>query len=98
MQYFITYVLGHQSDSGKKAELGTIVHKVMEVLAKLKKFAQDNPKKLKLCIQDEAVGEINIKKSELYTAKFIDELLQKSYNFYTSESKNSFSKLIKMIV
>jgi hypothetical protein len=92
MQYFITYVLGHQSDSGKKAELGTIVHKVMEVLAKLKKFAQDNPKKLKLCIQDEAVGEINIKKSELYTAKFIDELLQKSYNFYTSESKNSFSK------
>lgn len=92
MQYFITYVLGHQSDSGKKAELGTIVHKVMEVLAKLKKFAQDNPKKLKLCIQDEAVSEINIKKSELYTAKFIDELLQKSYNFYTSESKNSFSK------
>lgn len=92
MQYFITYVLGHQSDSGKKAELGTIVHKVMEVLAKLKKFAQDNPKKLKLCIQDEAVGEINIKKSELCTAKFIDDLLQKSYNFYTSESKNSFSK------
>ena len=30
MQYFITYVLGHQSISGKKAQLGTIVHKAME--------------------------------------------------------------------
>ena len=38
MQYFLTYVLGHRSDSGKKAEMGTIVHKVMEVLASLKKF------------------------------------------------------------
>ena len=28
MQYFLTYVLGYQTDSGKKAELGTIVHKV----------------------------------------------------------------------
>lgn len=92
MQYFITYVLGHQSDSGKKAELGTIVHKVMEVLAKLKKYAQDNPKKLKLFIQDEAVGEINIKKSELYTSAFVEELLRKSYNFYTSASKNNFTK------
>ena len=45
MQYFITYVLGHQSDSGKKAELGTMVHKVMEVMADLKKFMQDNPKR-----------------------------------------------------
>ena len=34
MQYFITYVLGHRSTSGKKAQLGTIVHKVMECLAK----------------------------------------------------------------
>jgi hypothetical protein len=41
MQYFITYVLGHQSVSGKKAELGTIVHKVMECLAGLKKADQD---------------------------------------------------------
>jgi len=32
MQYFMTYVLGHQSKSGKKADMGTMVHKVMEVL------------------------------------------------------------------
>ncbi len=45
MQYFMTYVLGHQSTSGKKAELWTMVHKVMEILAGLKKCQQDNPRK-----------------------------------------------------
>ena len=33
MQYFLTYVLGHRSDSNKKADMGTMVHKVMEILA-----------------------------------------------------------------
>ena len=37
MQYFMTYVLGHQTVSGKKAQLGTVVHKVMEDLAGCKK-------------------------------------------------------------
>ena len=44
MQYFLTYVLGYRSDSNKKADLGTMAHKVMEILAGLKKFQQDNPK------------------------------------------------------
>ncbi len=40
LQYYITYVLGYQRDAGKKAELGTIVHKVMEILAIAKKESQ----------------------------------------------------------
>lgn len=92
MQYFITYVLGHQSDSGKKAELGTIVHKVMETLAKLKKFTQDNPKASKLVIEDDALGKIQVKKSELLTDDLVKSLLQKSFEFYTSGSKHSFTK------
>ena len=92
MQYFITYVLGHQPDSGKKAELGTIVHKVMEVLAKLKKFTQDNPSKTKISIQDDALGKIDIKKSELYTEGLVKGLLQKSFQFYVSGSKHNFTK------
>lgn len=92
MQYFITYVLGHQSDSGKKAELGTIVHKVLEVLASLKKNEQNNPKKLKLNVEDDALGSIKIKKSHLYTEEFVKEVLQKSFGFYTAGSKNNFTK------
>ena len=59
MQYFITYALGHRSISGKKAQLGTIVHKVMECLAACKKELQDTGKKTKLSITDDALGEIN---------------------------------------
>ncbi len=33
MQYYLGYVLGHLQDSNKAAEKGTIVHKVMEILA-----------------------------------------------------------------
>lgn len=92
MQYFITYVLGYQPVSGKKAELGTIVHKVLEVLAKLKKFSQDNPSKAKLKIEDDALGIIDIKKSELFSDAFVKAILQKSFHFYSSESKNTFTK------
>jgi hypothetical protein len=92
MQYFITYVLGYQPDSGKKAELGTIVHKVMEVLAKLKKYSQDNPSASRLIIDDDAVGKIDIKKNELYTKGFVNGLLQKSFTSYSSASKHNFTK------
>lgn len=92
MQYFITYVLGYQPDSGKRAELGTIVHKVMECLAKFKKELQDNPKKLKLNIQDDALGKIQIKPNELYTNALVDNLIQQSFASYTKKSKHNFTK------
>lgn len=92
MQYFITYVLGHQSTSGKKAELGTIVHKVMETLAGFKKYNQDNPRKHNLYIKDDALGDVEIKKSELLKDDIVVDLLDKSYNFYTSESSHGFTK------
>ena len=91
MQYFITYVLGHQPDSGKKAELGTIVHKVLEVLAKLKRYQQDNEKKIKLSIIDDALGEVSVKKNELLQSHIVEQLISKSFEFYTSDSKNSFT-------
>jgi hypothetical protein len=92
MQYFITYVLGHQADSGKKAELGTIVHKVMECLARFKKCNQDFPRKQNLTINDDALGNVTIKKTELYTNNLVEKLIQKSFHFYTDGSKHNFSK------
>lgn len=92
MQYFITYVLGHQPDSGKKAELGTIVHKVMESLARLKKFNQDNPSKTKLVVNDDALGLIEAKRSSLSSKTIVNDLLQKSFDFYVGESKHNFTK------
>ena len=63
MQYFITYVLGHQSISGKKAQLGTIVHKVMECLASCKKRLQYRENK-QMSITDDALGKIKFSKRQ----------------------------------
>ena len=90
MQYFITYVLGHQSDSGKKAELGTIVHKVMEVLAGLKKFQQDNNRRKYLDIVDDAVGKVLVHKDKLLTDELVEEILDLSFNSYTENSKHEW--------
>ena len=90
MQYFITYVLGHQSISGKKAQLGTIVHKVMECLASCKKMMQDKPKAKSLNITDDALGKINFTPNSLYTKTFVEKLLKKSYEYYTSNCTHTY--------
>jgi len=82
MQYFMTYVLGHRSPSGKKAQLGTMVHKVMEVLASCKKYLQDHPDEKTMTIVDDALGEIEFTKRKLFTKKFVDDLLKTSYEYY----------------
>jgi ATP-dependent helicase/DNAse subunit B len=91
MQYFITYALGHRSISGKKAQLGTIVHKVMECLAACKKELQDTGKKTKLSITDDALGEINFTQKKLYTKKFVKELLDASYQYYTENCTHNYT-------
>src|SRR6056300_907714 len=91
MQYFLTYVLGHRSDSGKKADLGTMVHKVMEVLAGLKKFQQDNPRKKYLLVKDDAVDEVRIHKDELLTKQCVEDLVDLSFNSYKKGSKHKWT-------
>lgn len=96
MQYFITYVLGHQAISGKKADIGTIVHKTLELLASLKKTHQDsNSKTKKLLFIDDAVGKINIDKKNLFSDSIIGELLEKSFGYYSANSHHDFNKLDK---
>ena len=90
MQYFITYVLGHRSISGKKAQLGTIVHKVMECLASCKKELQDNPAK-SMSITDDAVGEIKFTERKLFTKKFVADLLDRSYEYYTESCTHHYT-------
>jgi len=79
---FLTYILGHPSKANKKAELGTIVHKVLEGLALAKKAKQDN----KSCIND----------NEIYQNYSLDNcnpdnLLYDSYDFYTATSEFEFT-------
>ena len=60
-QYFIEYVLGWRGPSNQKADKGTIVHKVLEILAFIKQGIQNDKK----TIHDDIVGKINIQKYNL---------------------------------
>ena len=90
MQYFLTYNLGWRGSSGKRADMGTMAHKVMEILAGLKKFEQDNSRKKYLVIEDDKCRKIRIHKDELYTDAFVDELIAKSIDAYGKTSSHKF--------
>ena len=72
-QYFFQYVLGHNGDSNKKADKGTIVHKVMEILA----FVQLGLQNKEGSFEDDIVGYVNVHNYS------IDDLTQKVYDYYT---------------
>ena len=90
LQYFITYVLGHRSTSGKKAQLGTIVHKVMECLAVCKKRLQGRQTKT-MKVADDAIGEIKFTPKQLYTKTFVAKLLKRSYEYYTENCVHDYT-------
>jgi len=87
MSYFMTYVLGYYGDSNKKAELGTICHKVFEVLAAQKKDLQQASKSRKFIkIKDDGIGEVKINISDFLSQGNVETLLDKSFEYYSSNS------------
>ena len=73
-QYFFEYVLGYRGPSNQKADKGTIVHKVLEILAIIKQSQQDGV----LTFEDDVVGSVN---TEAYN---IDTLTEQVYQYYSS--------------
>jgi hypothetical protein len=69
--------LGWRGPSNKKADKGTIVHKVLEIAALAKKAAQDGKK----TFIDDVVGET---KTSDYRKKYLEELIEKVYHYYTN--------------
>lgn len=86
--YFIGYVLGIPQKENKKAELGTIVHKVMECLAKAKKSLQDGLD----YFDDDVMGIVHIKEDMVYRDSFVEYLFDKSWRYYTEKSPNEFTE------
>tara|TARA_R110002020_G_scaffold55309_2_gene153591 strand:+ start:13762 stop:14763 length:1002 start_codon:yes stop_codon:yes gene_type:complete len=79
MQYYLEYTLGWRGLSGKKADKGTICHKVLEITALAKKAAQEGKK----TITDEDLGKVD---TANYEPEYLEELIQKAYDLYTSHS------------
>lgn len=81
-QYFFEYVLGWKSPSNKKADKGTIVHKVLEILAEMKYGIQNNNKSY----NDDIYGLINLSEKSMYDDLFILDLIDKVYDYYSSHN------------
>ena len=76
-QYFLTYVLGKYAPSGKKAEMGTILHKVMEGLAWAKLAVQNEDESF----TDEVLGTIHMNKRRLFDPQLVELFFEKSFAF-----------------
>lgn len=77
-QYFMEYVLGWRGPSGQKADKGTIVHKVLEILAVIQKSKQDGIE----VFTDDIVGEVSVHNYDL------DAIITIIYNYYSLASSH----------
>lgn len=77
-QYFFDYVLGYKGPSNKKADKGTIVHKVLEILAFIKYNQQNNND----YFNDDILGDINIHDYSL------PQIINDIYDYYSSSFKH----------
>jgi len=83
--YFLTYLLGIPAPSGRAAEKGTIVHKVLECLA-LAKLAVQNEETV--CV-DDVLGEIDIEAAiDVENRDYVEELAKRSIVYYTDPAKS----------
>lgn len=77
-QYFIEYVLGLRGPSNKKADKGTITHKVLEILAVIQKCKQDGI----ISFEDDCIGLVNT------NDYCLDTIIEKVYDYYTKQFKH----------
>lgn len=82
MKYYLIYELGFQESPNMKAEKGTIVHKVMEILALIKKGSQDGLTE----IEDDAIGKFPV---EGYS---FDNIIERAYDYYVSYSPHTWKQ------
>jgi hypothetical protein len=83
---FLNYVLSLEEESGKGATLGTMVHKVMEILALCKLREQNNSMDI---INDDVVGIVSPTFNFKDSVEVFD-LTDKVYDFYSNRSTKSY--------
>jgi len=81
MQYYLEYCLGWRGPSGKKADKGTIVHKVLEIAAVCQKRAQEGKK----IIVDDLIGRVSTCNPD---PKYLEKVIGRVYDKYTTASSH----------
>jgi sulfite reductase beta subunit-like hemoprotein len=78
MKFYLSYSLGWDEPPNIKTCMGTMVHKVMEILAKVKVANQHGTKS----VEDEATGKFYLKTFD------INKLIDKVYKYYVKAFTN----------
>lgn len=91
MQYYINYVLGIERTAGQKAEMGTILHKVMECLALFKQETQLHNRN-DITINDEICHNYTIAQSDLFNNNIIETVLNKVFEYYVKKSTYNYTE------
>ena len=78
-QYFLSYTLGIPQDSNKKALMGTMFHKVMEVLANSNVAVRDG----RTALDDSQLGMIPVDGNTLHTPAFVDRVFNLVFLHYS---------------
>jgi hypothetical protein len=78
MSYYTEYVLGLRGNGNKKADKGTITHKILEVCALCKKAEQDGIK----VIDD---GEIGLVETDNYDPEYLAAIASRVYQYYVNK-------------
>jgi len=80
--YYIEYVLKWTGPSNSKADKGTTAHKIIEILAKIKKAQQNCVSK----IQDDIVGDI------LCDSYDLDKIIEQVYQYYDNNTNHNWTQ------
>lgn len=80
MQYFSEYVLGWRGPANIKADKGTIVHKVLEIVA-MAKLAHQNGE---VTIVEDGIGEWDVYGDTVLDNEQIDQITQQVFDWYSS--------------
>ena len=86
-QFFLSYILGIPQKTGKKAEMGTILHKVMEIFANCKKCLQNN----KTEFLDDKIGNVEFTNEIILTDRFTHDIFARVYAYYTLKSLHHYT-------
>lgn len=79
MQYYGEYILGWRGPANIKADKGTIVHKILEVVADAKKSIQDNKPEIVTNF-----GTFRLNKRYILSNKQIDDIIEKTFKWYAT--------------
>ena len=83
MKHTISYLLGWKEPSNQKADMGTVTHKVMEILALCKKGLQEN--KRKISDEEGIVNNLRIR-DYVGTDENLDNLITLVYDHYVKHT------------